>query len=170
MIKELQKSTTREVQKGILKEVQRYSDKPIISINRLLRPPIKTVTSARPFSLGSSLKKSRSSGATVGYLTFIKRFGKIKLLSGIREKGTASRFGETVAKKTLAATFGIKKTNKLIKGTETTYTPDSAFRNYKIKEGHKYKLDDTFIQRLGKRLSSSYEVSAIQRAKTMRFN
>lgn len=105
---------------------------------------------------------------TQGYVTLIKRYGRYTPLKGLREKGLALEYGELVAKKTLAASFKVVKADKLINAKATTYKPDRLFRGYRIKEGKKLKLNDEFIQRLGKRLSSRYEVRAIQAARARR--
>lgn len=103
-----------------------------------------------------------------GYKTYYLKKGKRIYLSGIREKGSAIRYGEVYATKTLRATFGVKKTSYLITGKERLYTPSTKyFRSYKIRKGKPVTLYDTFIQRRGKRLAFSGEIGEIQKARRM---
>jgi hypothetical protein len=105
---------------------------------------------------------------TLGYETYIKSFGKILRLPGIRSKGNALKFGETKVlsgKRALSATFFVKPTKVMVSDT-TNYRPsDKLFREYKIKKGKKISLMDMFIQRRGKRLVTGSEISALKQAR-----
>lgn len=101
-----------------------------------------------------------------GYRPFVIKGGKKVYLSTALPKGSALRRAETEAKKTLRATFGVEKTAKIVKGSDINYTPNkNLFRDYRIKGGKKLKLENTFIQRKGKRLAFKGETAEIQRAR-----
>ena len=110
-------------------------------------------------------EKSNKLKNIFGYRTFVKVGGKKKYIGGLFEKGKALRVGEEYAKQTLRATFGVEKTAQTIKGYETRYNPSNIFRGYKIEKGKKVKLEDTYIQKRGKRLISAGEVAEIQQAR-----
>lgn len=102
-----------------------------------------------------------------GYRPFVIKGGQKVFLGGALPKAEALFKAETRAKLSLRATFGVEKTNKKVLGASSiTYTPSKElFRGYRIREGKKVKLQDTFIQRKGKRLAFGGEVREIQRAR-----
>lgn len=105
----------------------------------------------------------------LGYRTFVIRGGKKVYLGGVSPRGLALLKGEKQARQTLRATFGIEKTGFKVKPSSISYTPRmDIFRTYKIKEGRKVPLVNTFIQRKGKRLGTAGEVKNIQLAKAGR--
>ena len=69
----------------------------------------------------------------------------------------------------LRATFEAEPTQTLVLGQQTNYVPQTdLFRSYKIKQGKKIPLQDTFIQRRGKRLVSGGEIKEIQAARNFK--
>lgn len=132
-------------------------------------PKTKRVIPQIPTPFKLKLKGFGSIKRIFGYRTFYTKKGKRYYLSGLREKGSAIRFGEIFTTKTLRATFGVKKTRYKIAGRETIYKPSSyLFRGYRIKKGRKIMLTDTFIQKRGKRLVFRPEISEIQMARSMK--
>ena len=100
-----------------------------------------------------SRRKSAISKLTKGWQTWIKRGGKYKPLGGIRTKFKAGRLGEEIVRKTLAASFKITPTEKLIMGTGEEYAPEARiFREYKIQKGRRIPLVLEWIQRKGGRI------------------
>jgi hypothetical protein len=114
-------------------------------------------------------KRQDTDKLTNAYRTFIKVGGKKKYIGVLQEKGSALRYGEGVALRTLRATFGVEKTKQKIKALETKYKPSSKFfRDYQIRKGKKIGLQDTFIQRKGQRLATRSEVSELLTARYRR--
>jgi len=124
-------------------------------------PPFPPVQSSETFKP----RKTQVKKGVTGYQTFVRRFGKFKVLSGISTRAEAIRRGESVARSTLAATFKIKPVATLVSGTETEYIPSRAFRGYRIVKGTKIATPNQFIQRSKFRLSSSQERRDIQAAR-----
>jgi hypothetical protein len=107
------------------------------------------------------------------YRLLVKKKGEWVGYGEATTKGEALRRGEKWALSGLGATFKVQPTGEFIRtrGGET-YTPSRLrFRGYKIKEGKKVPLKDTFIQRarkvlgVGSRLGTRKEVISIQKAK-----
>lgn len=128
-------------------------------------PQTPTPKAPKIFKSRTSQKFGDIKDITTAYRTFVKQGGKVKFLSGYREKGEALRFGEDVATKTLRATFGVQATQQKIQAKQTQYTPSKIFRGFKIEKGKKVRIEDTFIQKKGTRLSNRGEVSEILSAK-----
>lgn len=86
-----------------------------------------------------------------GYKTFVISKGKKQILSGVRTRKEALKFGESVALKKAIATFGIEKANRVVIGDIRDigeYTPsEKIFRSYRIKKGKRISLKDIFIQK-----------------------
>lgn len=86
------------------------------------------------------------------FKTFVLRRGRKEYLPGVALKGEAIRRGETVARESLVATFGVEKTNIRLPGMDTEYKPSElAFRGYKIRGTSRIPLKDTWIQKAGTR-------------------
>lgn len=94
------------------------------------------------------------------YNLFIKRFGKYRP-AGEFTRGKALMEGERITRKTLAASFKIVPTNRLLKGKDVNYNVSNIFRTYKIEKGRRVPLLNEFIQKRGTRLGSRDEVSEI---------
>lgn len=105
-----------------------------------------------------------------GFRTFLIKNRKKVYLPGIRSKGEALRYGEKRTSSTLRATFGVTPTNVKVKVPSVpNYNPSTKiYRNYKINQGRRVPLVDTYIQRRGKRLAFGSEVAEIQRARRKR--
>lgn len=129
--------------------------------------PIKVITPAPP---KSSFKfKIKNSLFGRGFRAFVIRKGKPVYVSGILPKGKALMKGESAAKSSLRATFGVKPTNILTNEQDIAFQPSNKiFRGYRIKQGKRIPLQDTFIQRRGKRLSFKGEIAEIQRSRGWR--
>ena len=75
--------------------------------------------------------------------------------------------GRGAARRTLAASFKVVPTSLRVpkgRGVFPSISKDM-FRGYKILKGKKIPLKDTYIQKLGKRLSAGTEVFEIMEAK-----
>lgn len=165
--KSINKYQLKSIQKPILKSINKPINK--VSINQ---PKIQYRLRIRPepkeklFVLSNRKKSFLNIYRALGFKTFIKRKGKVKWLPGIRERGSAIRFGESEALSSLAATFGIKKTNVKISKKESSYIPSKKlFRDYRISKSKRIQLKDIYIQRRGKRLSNPFEIKEIQLAR-----
>lgn len=100
------------------------------------------------------------------YQTWIKRAGRWRALSGVYAKGEAIRRGERESIRTLAATFKITPTEKLIKAPPVEYKPSPRmFRGYRIVKGKIVPLKEEWIQKARFRLGTIGEVKEIQLAK-----
>jgi len=120
------------------------------------------------FGWGRSKTQSEKSKGNIivkGFDVYIRRKGKwIKISRKALTKSKALKLGSERVKETLAASFKIMETpQKVTIKRKGFFTPSTnTFRSYKIVKGRKVPLTDTFIQRRGKRLSSSSEVREIQ--------
>jgi hypothetical protein len=120
-----------------------------------IKPPKVPPTIFPKFKLKSSFGK----GLTKGFRTFFIQKGKKKYLPGLTTRGQALRRGQEFTLKNLRATFGIEQGRKLIKGNGLDFkVRQDLFRGYRIRKGKRIALQDTFIQRRGKRLVTSGEV------------
>lgn len=126
-------------------------------------PPIIPIISFPKGTTQNILKRSKKSYSKA-YRLMIKRFGKYKPI-GEYKRGEALRRGEKITRETLAASFKLEPTKKLIKGKTKPYKVSDIFRPYKIRKGKKIPLLDEFIQKRGTRLGTRTEVGAIQRAR-----
>lgn len=122
-------------------------------------------------SILSKFKTGFKEGSSRAYRTFVVKGGKKQLLPGIRTKGRALFYGESEAKRTLRATFGVEQVG-FINQKDSLYTPSKAFRNFKIKGKTRIGLNDIYIQKTvkegglrGGRLASGGERRAIQAAR-----
>lgn len=112
-----------------------------------------------------SFKGANKQQTTMGYKAFVIKGGKRVYLKGILPRGEALELGQTKALTTLRATFGVEKTGVKVKAGAVDFKVSKAFRPFKIKQGKRIKLQDTFIQKKGTRLSSRGEIKEIQIAR-----
>lgn len=167
--KEINKEITKELQKNTQKQLQKQVIKQINKTNPLsppFNPNNRITTKEPPIPPFKSSVLENFNKSNVGYLTFVKLKGKEVFLPGIRTKGEAERYGERYTLSNLRATFGVKPTGYKVNQPQTNYNVrQDLFRNYKIKGGKKISLQDTYIQRRGKRLYSRGEISELQTAR-----
>jgi len=160
------KSTQRQKQKQTITQrttkriTQRTPTKP-----RLPPPFIPTIPTEED---EEKVEKKKPKVLVQGFNVFVKRKGKwVKVKEEALPKAKALELGAKVARTTLAASFKVLSTRKLVKPSIMTFTPSpTVFRSYKIRKGKRIPLADEFIQRRGKRLGTREEVFAIQRART----
>lgn len=127
-------------------------------------PPVRTA----PLIYGKS-KLKRTGGLTPGYRPFVVRKGKeVFIGTKVLPRGEALRIGQKAATGSLRATFGVKQVKGFATGKDTNFKVSNLFRNYRIKEGKKIPLQNTFIQKQGKRLSFSGEKTEIQIARRLK--
>lgn len=106
---------------------------------------------------------------TEGFRPFVIKKGERFFLAGPLPRGKALKLAENEATRTLRATFGAEPTGIKIKGKDVQFKPPkNIFRNYRIKQGKKIPLPNTFIQKRGKRLSFGGEIKEIQLARRIR--
>ena len=152
--KQIQRSRQRE--REIQREIQR---------ERIIERPPKTPKPIPGGSLPSSKSLSKISRAqSKAYRLLVKRFGKYKPM-GEFTRGRALMKGERIAKTTLAASFKLEPTSKLLNKKDIDFAVGREFRSYKIKKGKKVPLMDEFIQRRGTRLGTRSEVQELMRFK-----
>lgn len=133
---------------------------------RLNPPKIPPPPTRKDYSLRT--RPASSGTSQTGYRSFVIRRGKKVFLKGIFPKSEAIMKGEEKAIRSLAATFGVKKTKQTVRGLNLNYQPrKSLFRSFRIKQGKRVPLVDEFIQRRGKRLSFQDEVNEIHRARRL---
>jgi hypothetical protein len=126
-----------------------------------ITPPYKERGDSRGRSTYSDLLRK-----VPEFAAFLKERG------AFREVGRGSRiealsFGSEAALSSLGATFQIRKTGRSVKpkDVQPRVNLKDYFRDYRIKGGKKIALEDTFIQKRNKRLSTSFERKAIQKAR-----
>lgn len=128
-------------------------------------PPPELKLPGRP----SKKKRDRSFSmrSVDAWVAEVKKKGRWVIVSGKLQKGLALMRGEDVTKKTLAATFRVRKAGGKIAAKPIGGWIPSAdvFRSYRLVKGKKVKLKDTYIQRRGKRLLTKGERSQIQTAR-----
>ena len=117
-------------------------------------PPTPFKITTKPAAKGSK-----------GFELFVKRKGAFQKVGGIMLKQKAIQLGESIAAGTLAATFKLQPTKKLVIGTERRYIPSQMFRAYKISKGKQIPLEDTWVQKEKFRLASRTERIEIQAAR-----
>lgn len=174
ILRETPQLLNRNIQREVTKQGQRNLARTLLRTTQRTtnRPPtrIRLTGTIRPFNQGRRLPlfgKQRSESNILlgnrGFKTFVKSRGKIRLLPGINPKGLALLRGSDIARSKLVATFGIIPTKTLIKKKDINFIPSpKIFRSNRIVKGRKIPLENVFIQRRGKRLSSRSEVLAIQ--------
>lgn len=163
LLKETQVTKQAQQQRQQQSQVLKQSQIQKLGTSTLPRiTPVRTSTpkNYRLPKFDLDFRKESGSKAIAGYRSFVIVKGIKKYLSGVTERGTALRKGEDIAKETLRATFGIERAGQ-IRGKETRYNPSNIFRNYRIRKGQRVQLQDTYIQRRGKRLISTGEVSEL---------
>lgn len=120
-------------------------------------PKLKTPTYAAP----KRRRKEMPFRLEEGYDTFVRRFGKFqKIALKPMTKAEAFRLGDRRVRTTAAATFTIRKSNKLIRN----YNPNarvSRSQYYTKRKG----VDTLFIQRRGKRIGTKGEYRDITRGR-----
>ena len=108
----------------------------------------------------NKLKSSQS------YQVLLRQKGKFKSVSGKLTKGEAKKLGSALARQTLAATFKIRATSRIVRRKNVPFTPSpKIFRTFKIVKGKQVPLNNQWIQKRGKRLSARQEVSEIKIAR-----
>lgn len=170
------KQISKQVSKSIPKSISKFSPK-----TQTTRSPITPSSFPRISTQPKSTRKtpliklpklggeSKPKNLVTGYKPFVIKGGEKVYLEGILTKGSALKKAEEEAKKSLRATFGVEKTSKQILGDTTSYTPSKKlFRSYRIRGGKRIALQDTFIQRKGKRLVSGGEIAEIQQARKLK--
>lgn len=168
VIKEITKQTNKQATKQVTKQLTKQLQKNSFKIaQRTYKPPIID----KPFEKVPLTRFAISGGSSKtgvkGFKAYVIRDKKKVYLPNILPKGLALKLGETEAKRSLGATFGIKSANiNLGNVKDIDYKPDKdIFRNYRIVKGKKVKLNNVYIQKKGKRLSFRTEVKEIQTAK-----
>lgn len=117
-------------------------------------------------SLSSSPKGKRYAN---GWLVQIKRKGKFVTEGFGLSRADALNFGQKRTMSDLSATFRIRPDNSQVEDDGGfSRVNNNVFRGYKVKNGVKIGLDDTYIQRQGKRLGTGAEIRSIQGAKRMK--
>jgi len=177
--KEIPREVTKEVTKEIQKELQKQSFKLItkqISKNipkETAKPFFNRRNRFKNLEESSTSNKDKSKfigGLTKGFKTYYYSKGNKIYLGGISGKAEAIFKGEKKVLNDLSARFGIEETNKLVKGNNVNASPryNKYFREFKIVKGKNIKTPNVFIQKRGKRLSTSIERSLIQKARKKR--
>lgn len=166
--KTITKQTPKQVPKQIVKQVPKTIPSfapPVVPIQSvpIAKTPPPIILPKLP---GGKISQPKG---VPGYKPYVVRGGEKIYLGGALPKGTALRKAEAQAIKGLGATFGVEPAQTLVLGPETSYTPQKdLFRAYRIKQGKKIPLQDTFIQKRGKRLVSPGEIKEIQIARAIR--
>ena len=84
------------------------------------------------------------------FRTYYLRKGKKEYLPGEFTRTEAIIKGEKKVLSGVAATFGIEKSRRMIRGVEYNYAPsERAFRSYQIKGGKQVTIKDRWIQKAG---------------------
>lgn len=112
---------------------------------------------------------SRGGDRVAEFAAFLKSKGVFRFV-GRGSRQEALSFGSEAALSSLAATFQVRKTGRSIVARRVDPRPSlrNLFRSYRISGGKKIALEDTFIQKRNKRLSTFAERRAIQRARKSR--
>jgi hypothetical protein len=172
--REVPREATKEVQKEVQKELQKELAKLLSKqTSKSIKNPTKELLFRRPSKKGSYLdsgfsrdNKKAQGIFGQGYKTYFLSKGKKIYYPGIRGKGEALAFGQSKTLKNLTATFGVEKSNSIIKVTNNLFKPNSKlFRNYKIVKGKAVELKDVYIQKRGQRLYTDLERKLIQQAR-----
>lgn len=155
--RQVQKQKQVQKEKLVFKPITKT---PITNIPRI-NPP--RVPGKKLPIFNFNVNNKSNGGRVTGYLPFVLKGGKKLYLGPPVPKGNALISAENVAKKTLRATFGAEKTGKKVKGINLNFSPNkNLFRSFRISKGKRVPLVDTFIQKLGKRLSFKGEVKELQ--------
>ena len=166
MAKQMQGQQVKQLQG--LKSLSRISTDLRITERPLKRPPKRPPVVPTPLKIPKPSSESyfgkTSKQYSKAYRLLIKRAGKYKPI-GTFTKGKALKTGQQITRETLAATFKIEPTGKLIRGTSPKVKVSNIFRTYKIRGGKKVPLLGEFIQKRKTRLGTFGEVGEIQRAK-----
>lgn len=164
------KTITKQTPKIVPKQIVRQTPKITPKITPGLTPIRPTPGTGVPppvafprFPKGMNVQSQK----VPGFRPFVIRGGQKKYLGGALPKGQALSKAEKKALGGLGATFGVEPTKTLVpNGNLGGYTPSkSVFRSYRIVQGKKVPLQDTFIQKKGKRLLSGGEIKEIQTAR-----
>jgi len=163
--KTITKQTPRVVPKTITRQVPKVIPKLAPGMTPIKFTPTSSVPPPFVFPKFPSGKVSQPKGVP-GYKPFVIRGGQKQYLGVALPKGQALRKAERKALGTLRATFGVEKTKSFVLNGGKGYTPSKdLFRDYRIVKGKKVPLQDTFIQKRGKRLVSGGEIKEIQTAR-----
>ena len=115
-----------------------------------ITPVITPIIVPLPKTSSDYLNRKRLKEKILGYKTLIKRKGRWLELGGITTRQEAIQKGEKIALGTLAASFSIRPTSKLIEGSEIPYEPSNiAFRNYIIRGNQRIPQANLWIQKSG---------------------
>ncbi len=144
---------------------------PKIKLSPALPSPIPSklpkATTKLPSTLSIALKKlKKQKGRVRGWQLFVKKEGKFRAVGKPQPKHKAIKRGAKVTRSTLSATFATRPTSTQVKGKKLKFTPSKeVFRNFKRKGNQRIPLDNTWIQKRGKRLGTRSEVGLIQQSK-----
>lgn len=130
------------------------------------QPPI-TITPP-PFNLETSGKKKREKGGA--YVVQLKRKGKFYTVSSPMEKPQALDVLAMKLSRTLGATAKLVPVRQTPVEAQTTgefSRLKGTFRTYKIQQGQRVPMDNTWIQEAKFRLGTREEVGEIQSSKSM---
>lgn len=120
------------------------------------------------FRFNLKTKSPSFSELTEGYRTFVFVKGKPVYLKGIAPKELAILRGESSAlkgKTALSARFGIEPTKYRVRNVNVRSPYKNLFREFKVRQGKAIITPNTFIQKRGKRLTTSDERKLIQLAR-----
>ena len=116
-----------------------------------------------PIGVGVEKKQQDKFKKVKAYQLLIKKAGKFQLFGKPQEKGKAIKLGAKITKATLASTFKIKPTKVLIIGKETKFIPsEKLYRTYKVVRGKQIPLENTWIEKRTKRLTTKEEKGLLQ--------
>lgn len=158
-----QRSLTRQLQRNVPRQTER-------PVERITPKTLKSSVPKNTIQIKVKLPKLKEGNKYYnleeGYKTYEFVKGEKVYLPGVRTKAQALQVGEAEALQKLVATFGIERTNTRVKAKPTQFKVNlNQFRNYRIRGGKRLQLQNEFIQRRGKRLSSLSERSLIQQAR-----
>jgi hypothetical protein len=143
----------------------------IIPIMRIT--PVRPVFPLEPLTSVNTLKTVKTKillRKVKEFLAQVKVKGQFVTV-GRGTKAVAVRIGERQALGSLAATFRVRPSGEFldVNQAEKSLTPNARiFRGYKVSHGQKIPLEDTWIQRRGKRLVTFTERSLLQTARRLR--
>jgi hypothetical protein len=166
-----QTQTQQQQQQQQQQQTQATAQKTTQAQKQLTTPTAVTITTTVPpppiipptFLALFKKRQKRKTPKIKGYVTYIKRYGQYKPLAGVRPRGEAVRVGESVALRTLAASFRIRQAQNIEKPAygNLQYKPSNVFRSYKIRRGKKIPLQNEWIQKAPERLKSRSEVTEL---------
>jgi hypothetical protein len=164
-----QRNIARQATRQVTRQTTRLTLREVVRSTTIVKiPATKTPSGRFPPLLFPRYPRGKERGrATLGFRTFVIRRGRERFLRGIFSKGIALSRGQSAARRTLAATFGVKPTKVKVRAGALSFAPSKQFRGFRIKQGRAVPLKDIFIQRRGARLSSLGEVREIQQSRRL---